>query len=56
MQLYKYKYIYSNIAEVEAVLDKVSAENRWQLSIKIIQREPNNGITLKSIEYQKVYW
>lgn len=53
MQLYKYKYTYSNSAEVEAVLDKVSAENRWQLSIKIIQREANNEITLKSIEYQK---
>ena len=35
------------------MLDKVSAENRWQLSIKIIQREANNEITLKSIEYQK---
>lgn len=53
MQLYKYEYTNINIAEVKAVLAKVSAENRWQLSIKIIQREPNNGITLKSTEYQK---
>lgn len=53
MQLYKYECTYSNIAEIKAVLAKVSAENRWQFSIKIIQRESNNGITLKSTEYQK---
>lgn len=39
----------------EGVLARVSAGNRWQLRIKIVQRESNNGIVYKSaIGYQKL--
>lgn len=41
-------YIYNCILYIQIVSAKISAGNRWQLSIKIIPREPNNGIIYKS--------
>lgn len=43
--MYIYKY-----TEIEVVLAKVSAGNRWQVPMKIIQKEPNNGIVYESAE------
>lgn len=42
-------------AGIEVVLARVSAGNRWQLPIKIVQRESNNGIVYKSADrYRKL--
>ena len=43
--MYMYKH-----AGREVVLARVSAGNRWQLPIKIVQRESNNGIVSKSAD------
>ena len=45
MRIYVYKH-----AGIEVILVRVSAGNRWQLPIKIVPRESNNGIVYKSAD------